>query len=258
MAEAGKARGAVVGSKTQARRKALQDPEVQRPVVQVVERRHKPASLQDLVDQLPDADKVREAMGLGPAGGVELKAAQAGLAEFALPKDLEAMRPLMLPETWDRVLEERAIRMVAREAAERLEPAAEAFQRGYQASQWAASGAKAQGEAQGRVVGAGEQIKVHRHDLGLVGEIAQPEKEKGIWAELENLRWRVLRAHQAAEELGERMAGVLLPPEEKQKEVPATPAPKPLSRSSAEVALVAQSVMAVENLLTGLLARLDL
>lgn len=266
MAEAGKARGAAVGSKTQARRVALQQEGQKRarPWVEVQE--HQPASLQGLVNRLPDEDKVREAMGLGPAGGVELRSAQEDLQEherqrehqFDLPPDLVAMKPHMHPESWNRVLEQRALNLLQEEAADRAnpswrEPNGQDFQRGYQAAQWAVEQVK----AQGAVAGGAEQALKERASLpGLTGWAAPNVPERGVWAELENLRHQVLKAHQIAETLAERLGGVLVPAEELVATRVAGPTPP--SRLSEEVHLVAVSVVQVQDLLDRLLTRLDL
>lgn len=236
MEEAGKARGAAVGSKTQARRAQLQAEGAnlgkglgkaitgERPT-------EMPASLQGLVNRL------------GPAAGVELKEAQEGLAEVALPKELAAMRPLMDAQAWNRVLEERAMRLVQEETAERREQL-QSYQRANQA-------------AQGCAVGVEQHIKQRANDLGLLGAVA-PEPQKGVWAELENLRHQVLKAHQTAEMLAERLGGVLVLVPEQDLVGDRVPGPCPPSRISEEVNLVAVSVVRLQDLLEGLLDRLDL
>lgn len=237
MAEAGKALGAAVGSKTQARRKALQLNETGQAWARG-----------ELNSDL------KPATGLGPAAGVELKAAQQDLQaqedlkaqrqrehQFDLPPELYAMREFMHPESWNRVLEERAMRLVQEETAERRDQMT-VYQRHKQ-------------EAQGCAVDVAEQIKQRAHDLNITG-YGEPAPRTGVWLELENLRCQVVKVHQTAELLTDRLSGALKPMGE--TAVNRTPGPAPDSRLSVEVEQVAVSVGQVLDLLQSTLERLDL
>lgn len=98
---------------------------------------------------------------------------------------------------------------------------------------------------------AGVELKEAQDGLAWVSA-----QEKGVWAELANLRSQVLRAHQGAEALAERLGGVLVP--EGELVTTRVAGPTPPSRLSEEVHLIAVSVVQVQDLLEGLLGRLDL